>query len=265
MKYQHLFLEKTPAIITSSGEYSTIEFTDGSSYMASYTQKELGRRFGHNLKMVKRGVYVNPKEAIIIQNGVKIMNREFKFSRRMAKAWACMLLVFFYLDSFCQNTAPVAHNDTLKVCNDVPTYFTVTRNDTDADGDRLKLNYFSEPASGNLVSASNTGYFRYEWNPLFSSASFEYNLKDLKFANLGSLTSNMATVVLNSAAPYYYTGTYTGTNTRETCRSINTAAVTISGTTIESNTAYQSIILDGSIGTVTISPTAGGSVEFKIK
>lgn len=68
-----------------------------------------------------------------------------------------------------------------------------------------------------------------------------------------------------SAAPYYYTGTYTGTNTRETCRSINTSSVTISGTTRETNTAYQSIILDGSIGTVTISPTSGGSVEFKIK
>lgn len=265
MRYLTKFINKTPALIVSDINYSTIEFTDGTTIMTSYTQKELCRRFGFEMKKVNRAITVNPNEVILTKKGVKVMNKEFVFSRRMAKAWACMLLVFFCIDSFCQNTAPVAHNDTLKVCNDVPTYFTVTRNDTDADGDRLKLNYFSEPASGNLVSASNTGYFRYEWNPLFSSVSFEYNIKDLRFANLGSLTSNMATVVLNSAAPYYYTGTYTGTYTRETCRSINSSSVTISGTTREKNEAYQSIILDGSIGTVTISPTAGGSVEFKIK
>jgi hypothetical protein len=265
MKYRHLFVSKTPALITSQGEYSTIEFTDGSSYLSAYTQKELGRRFGVNLKMVRRGVYADPKHSEITQNGIKIMNKEFKFSRRMAKAWASLLLVFFCLDSFCQNIAPVANNDTLKVCNDVPTYFNVTRNDTDANGDKLKLNYFSEPASGNLVSASNTGNFRYEWLAGVSSVLFEYNVNDMKFANIGSLTSNMATVVLNSATPYYYTGTYSGTNNRETCRSINTSAVTISGTTREKNEAYQSIILDAQYGTVTISPTSGGSVEFKIK
>lgn len=265
MKYLKLFGSKTPALIISAGEYCTMYFTDGTSMMAGYTQKEIGRRYGVKLKMVRRGVYVDPEKSEITEKGVKIMNREYNFSRRIAKLWAIIAIAMFCVDSYSQNIAPIAVNDTLRLCNDIPSSFTVILNDTDANGDRLKLNYFSEPISGNLVSESNTGRFRYEFFPGVNNLTFQYNIKDLRFGNIGSLTSNMATVVLNGSAPYFYTGTYSGNNTRESCRSINTTSVNISGTTREKNEAFQHIILDARYGTVTISPDVGGSVELKIK
>lgn len=264
MKYKKLFGEKKPILMISKGEYSDCYFEDGERILLSYTQKEINRRFGIALKMVKRGVYVDEKEVEKTEKGIKIMNKEFNFSRRMAKAWACLLLITLPFLSFSQNTAPVAVNDTLHLCNDEINYFSVITNDTDANGDRLKLNYFSDAIFGNLVSASNTGMFRHEFDTLGTTDTFEYNVKDLRFANIGSLTSNTAYVELNGRPKYYYTGTYTGTTIRETCLSINTGAVTISGTTIEENTAFKSITLDGSIGVVEIAPTAGGSVLFKI-
>jgi hypothetical protein len=265
MRYDKLFADKTPILVTSEGEYSKIHFEDGSSCVAAYTHKELGRRFGIQLKMVRRGVYADMNHSELTAKGIKILNKEYTFSRRISKVWAIMFLMFFCFDSFSQNIAPVAHNDTLTVCNDKPTNFTVIGNDIDVNGDRLRLNYFSEPLSGNLVSESNTGRFRYEWLPEVLSVKFEYNVRDLRFANVGSLVSNMATVVLNSAAPYYYTGTYSGVNNRLTCRSINTTIVNISGNTREKNVAFQHIILDAKYGTVTIAPTTGGAIEFRIK
>jgi hypothetical protein len=266
MRYDKLFADKTPILVTSEGEYSKIHFEDGSSCVAAYTHKELGRRFGINLKMVRRGVYADMNHSELTAKGIKILNKEYTFSRRISKVLAIMFLMFFCFDSFSQNIAPVAKNDTINGCNNNgPTFFNVLANDTDANGDRLRLNYFSEPPFGNLVSESNTGRFRYQWSAGVATTTFQYNARDVKFANIGSLTSNMATVIINGSSPYYYTGTYTGVNSRETCRSINTTAVNISGTTRETNVAYQSIILDAKNGVVTIAPTAGGSVEFKIK
>jgi len=167
MIYEKLFSEKKPILILSKGEYSNIEFKDGTKCFAPYTHKELSRRFGIELKTVRRGVYADPKESVITENGIKIMNKEFKFSRRIAKAWACILLAILPLFSFCQNIAPVAVNDTVGLCKEEIDYFIVILNDADANGDRLKLNTFTEPTSGNLVSASNTGMFRYEWDSLY--------------------------------------------------------------------------------------------------
>jgi hypothetical protein len=228
----------------------------------AYTRAFLERSGLVNLKMVRRGVYVPPNTKKT-KDGVMVKNMEFKFSRRAAKLWLlCLFMPFFAL---AQNTAPVAVADTIKTCIEDVTYFSVVRNDYDANGDRIMINSFSEPVSGNLVSASNTGNFRYEWNPTVLNVTFNYTLKDLKFANIGSLVSNSATVSLEGLNKYNYTGSYSGTNTRLTCVSRNTAATTITGTARESNTAFQYILLDGANGAVTISPSSGGMVEFKIK
>ena len=248
-------------LLISSGEYSEVH-TASESKVIAYTRAFLERNKLVNLKMVRRGVYVAPNSKKT-KEGVMVKEMEFKFSRRAAKLWLfCLFMPFFAL---AQNTAPVAVPDTIKTCIEDVTYFSVIRNDYDANGDRIILNSFSEPVAGNLVSASNTGNFRYEWNPSVLNITFNYTLKDLKFANIGSLVSNSAIVSLEGLNKFNYSGSYSGTNNRLTCVSRNTAATTISGTTRETNTAFQYILLDGANGAVTISPTSGGMVEFKIK
>lgn len=248
-------------LLISSGEYSVIH-TESETKTVAYTRSYLEKKGLVKLKMVRRGVYVPPNSKKTKQ-GVMVKDMEFKFSRRAAKLWLfCLFMPFF---CFAQNTAPVAVADTVKTCIDEATYFSVIRNDYDANGDKIRINSFSDPVAGNLVSASNTGMFRYEWNPNVLNVTFNYTLRDLRFANIGSLESNSAQVVLEAANKYYYTGSYSGTNTRTTCISRNSAATTISGTARETNTAYQYILLDGANGAVTINPSSGGSVEFKIK
>lgn len=265
--------ETVPVVgLVSDVNYTYVHFRDGTVGYSAYTKSIIKEKLSVDLRPVRRGVDVDP--ALIQKKGqsVKLGDTLFKISRRNLNKWLGIIALIF---SWCvspsvsrgQNTAPVAVNDTLKVCNDIPTYFSVTANDYDANGDRLRLTSFTRPASGDLVAASNTGQFRLDWSfALSDTLSFQYYLKDLKFANLGSLQSNAGTVVLYSTAPYFYAGTYSsGTNSRITCRSENSAAASITGTARETNTAYSYILLDGNNGSVTIAPSSGGSVEFKIK
>lgn len=251
-------------LLESMGEYSRV-YTKNSIRVVSYTRANLTRRGLINLKQVRRGIYVSELDSKIENDNVEVLGKKFKISRRMKSIW---VFIFFLISNFvfAQNQAPVAVNDTIKTCIDEPfTYFSVTTNDFDPNGDKIRLNSFTSPAAGELVSASNTGFFRYTWNIDFLEVLFNYTIRDLRFANIGSLVSNVATVRLEGSEKYLYSGSYTSTNTRLTCISKNIDDVIISGTARESNTAYQYILLDANEGTVEISPSAGGMVEFKIK
>jgi hypothetical protein len=261
VKVKRFLTNNDIVLLISQGEYSVVH-TDKESKTIAYTRANLEKKGLINLKMVRRGVYAKP-DSKRTAGGILVKNTEFKFSRRAAKLW--LMLLFLPVFVFAQNTAPVAVPDTIKTCIDDITYFSVVRNDFDANGDKLMLNSFTDPVAGNLVSASNTGLFRYEWSPSVLNVTFNYTIRDLKFANIGSLVSNSALVTLEGATKYFYNGSYTGTNNRLTCVSRNNGAVSITGTTREANTAYQYILLEGSAGAVTISPGSGGAVEFKIK
>lgn len=265
MRPNELFASKDVTIMESDGNYTHLTFSDGSKGYVAYTQKEIERRFSPNLKRVNRRVSVKPDLAKVKGEKVRVGRRVFKFSRRMKMLWLILFASPFSL--MAQNVAPVAVNDTLRVCNDQPSEFLVTGNDTDANGDRLRLTSYNRPSSGDLVALSNTGYFVFDWSyATEDTLSFSYHVKDLRFGNVGSLESNLAYVTMYSAAPYYYTGTYSsGTNNRVTCISENSAAATITTTAREVNEAYQYILLDATNGTVEISPASGGVVEFSIK
>lgn len=262
MKVKNFLKNNKIILLLSRGEYSVVH-TEQEAKTIAYTRSNLEKRGLVKLKMVRRGVYAQEQSVKKTSEGIMVKDMEFKFSRRASKMWLFFLFMPFL--GFTQNTAPVANPDTIKTCIDEITYFSVITNDFDANGDKLKLNSFTDPVAGNLVSASNTGLFRYEWNPSVLSVTFNYTLKDLIFANIGSLESNTATVTLEGATKFFYNGSYSGTNNRLTCLSRNSGAATITGTARETNTAYQYILLDGSAGAVTISPSIGGSVEFKIK
>ncbi len=270
MKLRHIIeKDKTTPVtaLISDGNYTHVHFSDGQQVISAYTKKVVSASISSPLKEVRRGVEVDPTRVTTALPYVKLGYISYAISRNNLKNWASILvLCCSAILSFAQNTAPVAVNDTLKVCNDIPTYFSVIGNDTDSNGDRLKLSSFTPPASGDLVAASNTGQFRYDWSSALSSTvTFTYHVKDIRFGNIGALESNAATVYLESAAPYFYTGTYTTTNSRLTCRSENNAAATLNSTVHETNESYQYILLDGTKGAVTIAPASGGVVEFKIK
>lgn len=255
--------EKEIAMILSDSNYSIVHYSDGTFETSSYTQKAISKIRNEKFQMIRRGVYAKKQYCEVDKPNVSIMGLSFKISRRMMAVWCIVMLIS--VPVFSQNIAPVAVNDTLLVCNDKLTYFNVLSNDYDANGDKLVMFSFTEPTAGELVSASNTGNFRYEWNSNYNSVNFQYVLKDLKSKGIGTLNSNTATVFLTSAAPYYYSGVYGGNNTRETCKSSNSGAVSITGTTVEKNTSYQYILLDAKNGTVTLAPSSGGSVSLLIK
>lgn len=260
--------KKVPVIgLESVGNYTNVYFKDGKRVLSAYTSKIVRNKLDTDFLIVRRGVYVNPDFVKQDCDFVKLGDTLFKISRRNLTKWvAALVFCLTSYVSFSQNVAPVAVNDTLLVCNDILTYFSVVANDYDTNGDRLRLSSFIKPASGDLVAASNTGQFRFDWSyALSDTISFSYHIKDLKFGGLNSLESNSATVTLYSAAPYFYSGTYTGTNTRLTCRSENNSSTTINTTARETNEAYQYILMDANYGTVTIAPGTNGVVEFKIK
>lgn len=264
--------KKVPVVgLESIGNYTNVYFEDGKRVLSAYTSKIVRNKLDTEFLIVRRGVYVNPDFVKQECDFVKLGDTLFKISRRNLTKWVAILAIALIWcvspsDSRGQNTAPVAVNDTLLVCNDLPTYFSVVANDYDTNGDRLRLSSFIKPASGDLVAASNTGQFRFDWSyALSDTISFSYHIKELKFGGLNSLESNSATVTLYSAAPYFYSGTYTGTNTRLTCRSENNSSTTINTTARETNEAYQYILMDANYGTVTIAPGTNGVVQFKIK
>lgn len=251
------------AYVISDGNYAKVYLKDETSHLVPYTQKQLKIRFGLNLKMVRRGVYVNPNMATVKNGIVNVLNKKFKPSRRLKVIWI-LLFCSLYNITFAQNTAPTAINDTLLVCNDQVHTFKVTNNDYDVDGDRILLHSFTMPLQGDLVARGNQGNFRYIFGES-DTTSFQYNLRDIRFAGIGSLTSNSATVKITGAPQYFYSGSYSGNNVRLTCRSSNTSSVTISGSTREINQSFTSITLDASQGTVQLSPNSSGAIELSIK
>ena len=264
MKVQSFLKNNKIVLLKSMGEYSSVYTDSGENRTVSYTKTHLERKGFINLKMVRRGVYACEMSAEKNGDFIKILNKQYKLSRRMKKLWILLLIIPFF--GIAQNIAPVAVNDTIMTCIDEPyTYFTVTSNDFDPNGDRIRLNSFTDPGSGELVSASNTGMFRYTWNLNNTSVNFSYTIRDLRFGNINTLVSNVANVKLDGSPKYFYNGNYIVNTSRITCLSKNSGATTISGTTREINEAYQYILLDAAVGVVEITPSAGGVVEFKIK
>lgn len=244
----------------SEGTYTHVTFSDGSRHCVSYCQTELERRFRLGLTRVNRQVSAKKEFVKVFDDGVKLSRKKYKFSRRMKVNWL-ILLIFCGITATAQNNAPTAKNDTLKVCNDVVTSFSVLSNDFDIDGDRIMLRAFSNPSNIDIVAIGNTGNFRLNATGDVGTFNFGYTIRDLKFANIGSKTSS-AIVYIITSSPYIYSGNYTTTNNRTACRSSTSGVVTIS------NGARETMIVDtyGELlpGT-TITASGGGVFELKPK
>ncbi|WP_419192642.1 Ig-like domain-containing protein [Kolteria novifilia] len=90
------------------------------------------------------------------------------------------------------NDAPVANDDAATTNEDTPTTIAVLANDTDADGDTLSVDSFTQPASGSVV-LNPDGTFSYTPDPDFHGTdSFTYTVTD---GNGGTSTATVSLTV----------------------------------------------------------------------
>lgn len=254
--------KKNPIVgLVSDWNYTHVFFQNGDTTISGYTKKDVKSRIDNaNLTEVRRGVEIDKSIASVKGNKVRLFDKSYQISRRKLSNWLVMFLFSIQI-LMAQNVAPVAVNDDIKICIDTFNPISVVNNDYDNNGDRIVLKSFTQPSEGYLVALGNSGKFDYYFGAS-DTISFTYKVKDLRFGNIGSLESNTANVTFERLASYNYTGTYSGTANRRTCRSQNTGAVTITGTAREVNNTYTSITLDANVGTVLLAPSAGGLIEL---
>ncbi len=257
--------EKKLVLVESvGGPYSILHFSDGTKTTVSYTNKELNKRFQINTKMIRRGFYAVENEVEEVKGkGVIFQNKLIAFSRR--SVWLLLFVVSF---ASAQNLAPVAKNDTLFSCINPVIKFDYIKietqqNDYDPNSDRFVVSDFTTPNFGHLVADGNLGWFRYYPNLSGDSTAFQYRIKDIRRMNIGSLKSDFATVFIGKTKyEYVYSGMYLTNVTRETCRSLTSGTVNISGTTREINTVdTYGLLLPGTL----IEPSDGGVFELKAR
>ena len=252
-KIKKILAEKTPILMVSDSNYTTVTFSDGSKSLLSYCQKAIYERFGVKLKTVCRGVSAHPDFSEISTEGVKVLGQSFSFSRRLKKNWIAAAMVLFV---WTQTTAlaQVAMNDVYYDCKARSIVLTPMKNDTLTINENVLANV-SVPTSGTLTPLS-TKKLQFNWGSA-DSTQFQYRILD----NETNFYSNYATVKVYGRNVQNFVGDYTNTANLivNGCRMLNKGKWTIKSTAkvkLQSNTS------------VTLLPgakiEAGAVVEIKI-
>jgi len=241
-------------VVEKKQPYTNVFFKDGTKIMTSYGISETIKRLSSNVVKVNMGVAVDLKSVEKIEgNIITINNKKMIVSRRKKSLFTALFMLLFQF-TFAQKSV----NDTLKVCNDIEARFSVFGNDTPAGN--IRLSTFTQPSSGQLVSLSNTGFFRYYWANNANYDSFQYKIKLIN----SNAESSFATVVLNGSPRIVLSGNYPNT----TLTNIEGCIITTNGATSFVSGAkynlqhYQYTELRA--GTV-IDATGGGSVTISAK
>lgn len=200
-------------VVEKKMPYTRVYFEDGSSVLTSYAISETIRRLEADVVKINMGQAVN-KEFVsdLTGNILTIKNMKMTVSRRKLALFLSLLLCVFRI------SAQTATNDTLKVCNDSAVKFSVFGNDLPTG--KIQLAEFTQPATGELVSLSNTGGFRYYWNNGDTTAIFQYKIKLINTTT----ESSFATVRLSGKPKVVLSGNYP-----------NTTLTTIKGCNISTN------------------------------
>lgn len=245
-----LFME----VAEKTKPYTNVFFEDGTSIMTSYGISETIKRLQSTVVKINMSQAVNKNMvSSLTGNLLTINNKTMKVSRRKLAMFLSLFLMMFNV-SFGQ----VAVNDTLKVCNDEQTRFSVLLNDSPVN--RIQLSEFTQPAVGELVSLSNTGSFRYYWNIGSNSANFQYKIKLINT----NTESTFATVFLTGSPRVTLSGNYPNTTltTIEGCQIRTNGTTTfISGAKYKLEHYQFTELRPGT----TISATGGGSVLIQAK
>lgn len=197
--------------------YTNVFFEDGTSIMTSYGISETIRRLNSNVVKINMSQAVNLNKVDNVQdNLLTIKDKKMVVSRRK-KALFLGLFVAIFNVSFAQT----AVSDTIKACNNAQVRFSVLGNDLPLG--RIQISQFTQPTAGELVSASNTGYFRYFWNFGVNTTSFQYKIKLINT----NTESAFATVLISGSPPITLSGNYPNT----TLTTIQGCQIRTSGTT----------------------------------
>lgn len=234
--------------------YTNVFFEDGTSIMTSYGISETIKRLKSTVVKINMSQAVNKNMVSNLKgNLLTINNKTMKVSRRKLAMFLGLFLAIFNL-SFGQ----VAINDTLKVCNDTQARFSVLINDFPVG--RIQLSEFTQPSSGELVSLSNTGLFRYYWTSGINTSSFQYKVKLINT----NTQSSYATVFLAGSPKVTLSGNYPNTTltTIEGCQiTTNSTTTFVSGAKYKLEHYQFTELKPGT----TLDATGGGSVLIKAK
>lgn len=204
-------------VAEKSKPYTNVFFEDGTRIMTSYGISETIRRLGSKVVKINMSQAVDKSKVESINgNVISIKNKTMQVSRRKLGLFLGAVLLFFQI-----SMAQTAVNDTLKVCNDIQARFSVFGNDLPVG--KIQLSTFTQPTSGELVSLSNTGTFRYYWAAGINADSFQYKIKLINT----NTESSFATVILNGSPRVTLSGNYPNT----TLTSIEGCQITTSGST----------------------------------
>jgi hypothetical protein len=231
--------------------YTNVMFEDGSMIMTSYCISDTIKKLDiKNCVLVNRSQAVDLSKSEIKGNVLTINDKIMKISRRKLGGF---LVLFCVISQVC--FGQVAVNDTLYSCFDIPAKINVFPNDTPTDG--IRLSTFTQPTTGELVSQSNTGLFRYYWDVGINAEMFQYKVKLIN----SSAESSYATVFLNRMAQsqVILSGNYPNTTltTIVGCQITTAEATTfISGSKYTLEHYKYTELLPGT----TIDATGGGSV-----
>ena len=234
--------------------YTNVFFEDGTSIMTSYGISETIKRLSSTVVKINKSQAVN-KNMVSGINGdlLTIKDKTMKISRRKICLFLGVMLMFFQI-----SIAQTAVNDTLKVCNDIQAKFSVFGNDLPVG--KIQLSTFTQPTSGELVSLSNTGAFRYYWANGANTDSFQYKIKLINT----NIESSFATVILNGSPRVTLSGNYPNT----TLTTIEGCQITTNGSTTFVSGAKYNLehyqFTELKPGTV-ISASGGGVVTIKAK
>ena len=233
-KIKKILAAKTPILMVSDSNYTTVTFSDGSKSLLSYCQKAIHERFGIKLKTVCRGVSADPDFSEVSAEGVLVLGQKFFFSRRIAKKWLVAGIVFCNtLIGFCQSP-PVANPDVFYDCIRRPILIDVLANDNWSGIPLRQIIDLSVPTAGSVVLSGNK--LRYTWGAS-DSTSFSYRWTHPYWG-----TSNFTTVKIYGRDVQNFAGDYTNTANLVVngCRMLNRGKWTIKSTAkvqLQSNTS----------------------------
>lgn len=177
-------------VAAKAAPYTKVMFEDGSEILTSYGLSDTIKKLDvKNVSLVNRSQAVDLAKSEIKGDLLTINDKTMKISRRKLSGF---LMLFCVISQVC--FGQVALNDTLYSCFDVPARINVFRNDTPADG--IRLSTFTQPTTGELVSQSNTGLFRYYWDVGINAEMFQYKVKLIN----SNTESSYASVFLNRMA-----------------------------------------------------------------
>jgi len=177
-------------VAQKSAPYTKVMFEDGSMIMTSYCLSDTIKKLDiKNVSLVNRSQAVDLTKSEIKGNILTINDKTMMISRRKLSGF---MMLFCVISQFC--FGQVAVNDTVSSCFDTNAKFYVFRNDTPVDG--IRLSTFTQPTTGELVSQSNTGLFRYYWDVGINAEQFQYKVKLIN----SNTESSYATVFINRLA-----------------------------------------------------------------